>query len=435
MNNNLAVAKQNKCNNGISNLSSKQTPFKKIQPSKNTTKKYNQGNTSKNKASSLIEYKNNNSQLNNEVNNIEKEKELIQRSNDDVSMINKTKFVHNPLLSRIVNDNDLKIDFSTINKEKTEETNHFSYSKLAIKKSESSNKNKSSNTNVYTRLGTHTNYSKYKKMSKPKNSSMVIDNNILIDSKTNSLILNNHNSKHFNNKNNSDLDYDSRKKQIEIRKKNGSALTPCLDQVIEEDYPLKFANKKNLTEMITDRLEVLNFSVGSSFDDKINEEETSIRFSKSRNGDSITRSKVATENKGLRFIGSNSFLDDSINKDSIKCRTSRINDFTNHTSTFNNYVDSNHFKLENKLNYVSDTFDNNEQKKSKVSTNEDTIKSNSNRFEIETIEEQHHIFVKFLHTTRKLVKSQENFERINSAKVNSLNNYQQVYRIEEIDLE
>ena len=78
---------------------------------------------------------------------------------------------------------------------------------------------------------------------------------------------------------------------------------------------------------------------------------------------------------------------------------------------------------------------NNEQKKSKVSTNEDTIKSNSNRFEIETIEEQHHIFVKFLHTTRKLVKSQENFERINSAKVNSLNNYQQVYRIEEIDLE
>ena len=83
-----------------------------------------------------------------------------------------------------MNDNDLKIDFSTINKEKTEETNHFSYSKLAIKKSESSNKNKSSNTNVYTRLGTHTNYSKYKKMSKPKNSSMVIDNNILIDSKT-----------------------------------------------------------------------------------------------------------------------------------------------------------------------------------------------------------------------------------------------------------
>jgi hypothetical protein len=99
----------------------------------------------------------------------------------------------------------------------------------------------------------------------------------------------------------------------------------------------------------------------------------------------------------------------------------------NSTNEFNNY--------ENRLPSGSENYDLNENKKTKVSTKEDTIKSNSNRFEIETIEEQHFMLVRFLHSTKKLLKLQEDNNKLKSIKLNLSNNQREVFPIEEIDLE
>ena len=86
-----------------------------------------------------------------------------------------------------------------------------------------------------------------------------------------------------------------------------------------------------------------------------------------------------------RLNESKSFLDSSLTRKSIKCNTTRVylTDLTNNNIDNESNFD---FKFENKLNsnYVSDPFDMTvEHKKSKISTKDETIKSNSNKFEIE----------------------------------------------------
>lgn len=454
MNNNTGINKQQKNSPNINSLLSKPTPIKKQLPKKCVTTRV-QGSTTNNKPRSSIQELKNSNRLNiskameklttfneNTIHNLEKN--LSHHIREQTSSVlsatyrkTPTKYIENPLLSKIVKNNSTKIDLISLNKEKTLETNNVSYTKLAMKKSE--NILKCDDTRIqeiYKRFGKQTNFSKYKHLIKPKNSSMIIDTNNMFDSETNSVILNTNNSLLFN-KNKSDLAEDIRSKQSMLR----NIGNPLYKVIEEETYKTKLNGKKVYSERMKGRdSEGLNFSISSSVVNLNKEDEYSVRYTKSRNSESINKLKIVTENKGNRFRDSNSYLEDSINilnKESLKCNTTRafeincplnnINPYDiNSTNEFNNY--------ENRQS-GSEMYDLNENKKTKVSTKEDTIKSNSNRFEIETIEEQHFMLVRFLHSTKKMLKIQEDNNRLKSIKINLSNNQREVFPVEEIDLE
>ena len=446
MTNNLSQTKQLKCSTGISSLLTKQTPFKKQLPLKSNMENFQQGVVTKNKASSLIEFKHS-SKLNSSKNEriiIDTNKDRIVKQNfdktEESTTINKgkasTKYVQNPLLNQLVKNNSQKIEMSSLSNEKRDENNNLSYTKFAIKKNETTIKNDNKQIEIYTRFGTQTNYSKYKNLSKVKNSSMIEDTNNLLDSDTYLGMFNNSTLLNKNNKTN--LSEDIKLKLSTKRKNNATAFSQGLDEVIEEKNGLKNLDKRNLKEIMVDRLKSgLNLSFNSLLDNQRNEDDISLGTYNCTNNESLKKGKLGTDNNCLLLKVSNSFLDDSIsilNKASTKCQTARIIELTNiitpfnHSNTYNQNI-----KFENKFPDVSEPFEINENKKSKISTKDDSIKSYSNRFEIDTIEEQHYMFVRFLHSTRKMIKSQE--ENIKTMKFSSLNHTQQVNQIEEIDLE
>jgi hypothetical protein len=455
MNNNTAIGKQQKNSPNINSLLTKPNPIKKQLPKKCVTTRIQGNSNNTNKPRSSIQDPKMSNRLNiskameklttfneNTIHNLEKNlsHQIREQACSVLSATYRktpTKYIENPLLSKIVKNNSTKIDLTSLNREKTLENNNVSYTKLAMKKSENTFKNDDSRIQeIYKRFGKQTNFSKYKHLTKPKNSSMIIDNH-MFDSETNSVILNTNNSLLFN-RNKSELAEDIRTKQS-LLKNYGNPLYKVIE---EETNKTKLNSNKVYSERLKERdTQGLNFSVSSSVVNLNKEDEYSVRYTKSRNSESINKLKIATENKGNRFRDSNSYLEDSVNilnKESMRCNTTRAFEINcqmnnlnmydiNSTNEFNNY--------ENRLPSGSENYDLNENKKTKVSTKEDTIKSNSNRFEIETIEEQHFMLVRFLHSTKKLLKLQEDNNKLKSIKLNLSNNQREVFPIEEIDLE
>lgn len=344
-----------------------------------------------------------------------------------------TKFIENPLLSKIVKNNSTKIEFASINKEKTLEAENLSYTKLAMKKSENTLKSDGARiVEISQRLGKQTNFSKYKHFTKPKNSSMILDTNKLFDSGVDSIYIHNNNSMLFNKNKN---EFEDLKVRTSFRRNSAQPM----EKVVEEQYRTKYLARRNLTEREKEHVsEGLNFSVGSSIANLNRDEEASLRFSKSRNGESQAKLKVPTEDKLITQVReSHSFLEESMGisyREGTKCKTSRLLEM-NHpfVSAFDH--NSNYEGVyENRLHFTSEIFEN-ENKKTKVSTKEDTIKSVTNKYEIETIEEQHFMFVKFLHSSKKMMKSQEDRNKLKWQKTNSNSTNRNVFPIEEIDLE
>jgi len=260
----------------------------------------------------------------------------------------------------------------------------------------------------------------------------------MLDSYTTSFIQPNNNSALATN---SEKEKVSSREDIPLPKHNkhhnNSASKHCYTERIneeldEENYKENhLAFKRGLSQRISEKISKGLSSLNSSNGLITNKEddESSLRLSKSRNSEFLTKLKEGKLSS--RFRESNSFLDDSIiipNRES-KCQTNRMFIIDNPINSDSN-LDIKH----DSKNQISDPCDTTAEIK-KTSTKDETIKSSyQSRNDIETIEEQHFMFVKLLHSSKRLVKHQEE-EAKDISHLNSLSMCQNVFPIiQEIDL-